>query len=81
VALTGNVGTGKTLLIRCLLRILKDSDIACAYVFNSRLSTLDFLGYVATEFGLVASGKTKGEVLQDLRKFLVARHQRKLTTM
>src|SRR5256886_11527914 len=66
VALTGDVGTGKTLLIRCLLRMLKDSEIACAYVFNSRLSTLDFLHYVATEFGLAVSGKTKGEVLQDL---------------
>jgi general secretion pathway protein A len=81
VALTGDVGTGKTLLIRCVLRMLKDSDIARAYVFNSRLSTLEFLHYVATEFGLAASGKTKGEVLQDLRKGLVARHQRKLTTM
>ena len=81
VALTGDVGTGKTLLTRCLLRMLEDSDIACARVFNSRLSTLEFLHYVATEFGLVASGKTKGEVLQDLRKCLLARHQRKLTTM
>ena len=81
VALTGDVGTGKTLLIRCLLRMLKDNDTACAYVFNSRLSTLEFLHYVATEFGLAVSGKTKGEVLQDLRKYLLARHQRKLTTM
>ena len=81
LALTGDVGTGKTLLVRCLLRMLKDSDFACAYVFNSRLSTLEFLHYVATEFSLTASGKTKGEVLQDLRKYLIARHQRKLTNM
>jgi len=81
VALTGDVGTGKTLLIRCLLRMLKDSEIACAYVFNSRLSTLDFLHYVATEFGLAVSGKTKGEVLQDLRKHLIERHQKNLTNM
>ena len=81
VALTGDVGTGKTLLIRCLLRMLKDSEIACAYVFNSRLSTLDFLHYVATEFGLAVSGKTKGEILQDLRKHLIERHQKNLTNM
>jgi len=81
VVLTGDVGTGKTLLIRCLLRMLKDSEIACAYVFNSRLSTLDFLHYVATEFGLAVSGKTKGEVLQDLRKHLIERHQKNLTNM
>src|SRR5205807_4511677 len=81
VALTGDVGTGKTLLIRCLLRMLKDSEIACAYVFHSRLSTLEYLHYVATEFGLAVSGKTKGEVLQDLRKSLLSRHHRKLTTL
>ena len=81
VALTGDVGTGKTLLIRCLLRMLKDSEIACAYVFNSRLSTLDFLHYLAAEFGIAASGKTKGEVLQDLRKHLIARHRKTLTNM
>src|SRR5437762_13506780 len=61
--------------------MLKDSEIACAYVFNSRLSTLDFLHYVATEFGLAVSGKTKGEVLQDLRKHLIERHQKNLTNM
>ena len=81
VTLTGDVGTGKTLLIRCLLRMLRDSDIACAYVFNSRLSTLEFLHYVASEFGLAASGKTKGEVLQDLRKYLITRHEKKLINM
>jgi general secretion pathway protein A len=81
VALTGNVGTGKTLVIHCLLRMLKDTDIACAHVFNSRLSTQDFLNYVATEFGLTPSGKTKAEVLQDLRKCLLARHHKKLTNM
>src|SRR5256884_7695268 len=81
LALTGDVGTGKTLLVRCLLRMLKDTDIACPYVLNGRLSTLEFLHYVAAEFGLAVSGKTKGEVLQDLRKYLLARHQRKLTTM
>jgi type II secretory pathway predicted ATPase ExeA len=81
VALTGDVGTGKTLLIRCLLRMVKDSDIACALVFNSRLSTLEFLHYVAAEFGLAPSGRNKGEILLDLRKFLFARHEKKLATM
>jgi general secretion pathway protein A len=38
VVLTGEVGTGKTLLVRCLLHLFKGNDFACAYVFNSRLS-------------------------------------------
>ncbi|MGH9604651.1 MAG: AAA family ATPase, partial [Terracidiphilus sp.] len=42
VVVTGEVGTGKTLLLRCLLGLLKDSkDIAYAYVFNGRLSSTE----------------------------------------
>ena len=81
VVLTGEVGTGKTLLVRCLLLLLKSSNVAYAYVFNSRLSSLDFLQYIAGDFGLAASGKTKSELLLELGSFLVARHQKKLTTV
>src|ERR1700747_1544667 len=79
--LTGEAGTGKTLLICCLLRLLKHSDIGYAYVFNSRLSSLEFLQYVAADFGLDAWGKTKGQVLHELSKYIVARHQQRLTTV
>src|ERR1700739_2375160 len=68
--LTGEAGTGKTLLISCLLRLLKDTDTAYAYVFNSRLSSLEFLQYVAADFGLDAWGKTKGQVLHELSKYI-----------
>lgn len=81
VVLTGEVGTGKTLLIRCLLQLCKGTDIASAYIFNSRLSTLEFLQYAATDFGLSATGKTKGELLHELNRFLLVRHQKQLTTM
>ena len=81
VVLTGEVGTGKTLLVRCLLQLLKSSDVAFAYVFNSRLSALEFLQYVTVDFGLVAAGKNKSELLLQLGSFLVARHQRSLTTL
>jgi general secretion pathway protein A len=79
--LTGEAGTGKTLLIGCLLRLLKHSDIAYAYVFNSRFSSLEFLQYLAADFGLDAWGKTKGQVLHELSKYIVARHQQGLTTV
>jgi general secretion pathway protein A len=79
--LTGEAGTGKTLLIGCLLRLFAHSDIAFAYVFNSRLSSLEFLQYVSADFGLAAWGKAKGEVLHELSKYIVARHQKQLTTV
>ena len=82
VVVTGEVGTGKTLLLRCLLRLLKESkDIAYAYLFNSRLSPAEFLQYILSDFGLPASGKNKSELLLDLGQFLVSRGSKGLTTV
>lgn len=82
VVVTGEVGTGKTLLLRCLLRLLKDSrDISYAYLFNSRLSATEFLQYILSDFGLPASGKNKGELLLTLGQFLLSRGSKRLTTV
>ena len=63
VVMTGEVGTGKTLLVRWLLQLLKGTNVAYAYVFNSRLSSLEFLQFLAGDFGLDTSGKTKSDLL------------------
>jgi general secretion pathway protein A len=82
VVVTGEVGTGKTLLLRCLLKLLKESkDVAYAYVFNGRLSPTEFLQYILSDLGLATSGKNKSELLLDLGQFLVARGAKKLTTV
>src|SRR6202453_326786 len=70
VVLTGEVGTGKTLLLRCLLGLLKESkELTYAYLFNSRLSPTEFLQYILSDFGLPVSGKNKCELLLDLSNF------------
>jgi general secretion pathway protein A len=82
VVVTGEVGTGKTLLLRCLLRLLKESkEVAYAYLFNSRLSPTEFLQYILSDFGLPASGKNKSELLLDLSHFVVTRGAKKMTTV
>lgn len=82
VVLTGEVGTGKTLLLRCLLQSLKQSDdVKYAYVFNGRLSPLEFLQYIAGDLGLPATGKNKSELLQQLANYVVSRGEKKLTTV
>ncbi len=82
VVVTGEVGTGKTLLLRCLLRLLENSkDVAYAYLFNSRLSPTDFLQYVLSDFGMPASGRNKCELLLDLSNFLVERGSKQMTTV
>src|SRR5580704_12820409 len=82
VVLTGEVGTGKTLLLRCLLQSLKQSDdVKYAYVFNGRLSPLEFLQYIAGDLGLPAAGKNKSELLLQLASYVVSRGEKKLTTV
>jgi general secretion pathway protein A len=81
VVMTGEVGTGKTLLVRWLLKLLKGTNVAYAYVFNSRLSSFEFLQFIAGDFGLATSGKTKSDLLLEFGKFLITRHQQKLTTV
>ena len=82
IVVTGEVGTGKSLLLRCLLRLLRASkDVAYAYLFNSRLTPTEFLQYTVSDFGLPSSGKNKGELLLDLGQFLISRGSKKLTTV
>src|SRR5579864_445024 len=81
VVLTGEVGTGKTVLVRCLLQLLNHTQFAYAYVFNPRLSSMEFLQYVAGDFRLPTSGKSKSELLLDLSSYTIARHQKDLTTV
>jgi general secretion pathway protein A len=82
VVVTGEVGTGKTLLLRCLLRLLEESkDIAYAYIFNGRLSSTEFLQYILSDYGLSVSNRNKGELLIDLGHFLVSRDLKQMTTV
>jgi type II secretory pathway predicted ATPase ExeA len=81
VVMTGEVGTGKTLLVRCLLEVLNRANVAYAYVFNPRLSPVEFLQYIAGDFGLATVGKNKSELLLDLSNYVISRHQKSLTTV
>jgi type II secretory pathway predicted ATPase ExeA len=82
VVLTGEVGTGKTLLLRCLLGLLKGSrDVAYAYLFNGRLTATEFLQYILADFEIPTAGKAKSELLLDLGRFLASRGAKKMTTV
>ncbi len=82
VVLTGEVGTGKTLLLRCLLQSLKQNgDVAYAYVFNGRLSPVEFLQYIVSDLGLPSTSKNKGELLLQIAHYVISRSQKNLTTV
>lgn len=82
VVVTGEVGTGKTLLLRCLLRLLEESrDVSYAYLFHNSLTPNEFLQYILLDFGLPATGKNKTEMLFELSQYLIGRNSRQLTTV
>jgi general secretion pathway protein A len=82
VVVTGEVGTGKTLLLRCLLRLLEESrDVAYAYLFHNSLTPNEFLQYILLDFGLPATGKNKAEMLFELSQFLISRNAKQMTTV
>src|SRR5262245_2571955 len=70
VVITGEIGTGKTTLLRTLLRDL-EADTLVGYIFNPALSDLELLQTVNSEFSLPAASTSKKELVEELNRFLV----------
>jgi general secretion pathway protein A len=81
IVVTGEVGTGKTLLVRCLLELLRQRNIASANVFNPCLSPLEFLRYIVGDFGIKTANQDKGSLLLELNNYLIARFRKNVTTV
>jgi general secretion pathway protein A len=71
--LTGEVGTGKTTLLRCALGSLGQRRVSTSFVFNPLLDPLDFLEFVLTDFGLTPTSRTKSGMLLQLNRWLIER--------
>lgn len=80
MVLTGEVGTGKTLILRCLLDLLAKESVSHAYVFNSLLSSREFLAYVAEDLGVARANASKSDLLLKLNWHLMDRYRQGLTT-
>lgn len=82
MVLSGEVGTGKTLMVRCLLELLRTRGVASANVFNPRLRPKEFLHYVIGDLGMnPASAENKGTLLLQLYNYLIARQRTNQTTV
>jgi len=73
VAITGEVGTGKTTLLHALLNGL-DASTRTAFVFNTALTAKGLFRMMAADFGIKTSARTKTELLLDLHKFLLRQY-------
>jgi general secretion pathway protein A len=79
VVVTGEVGTGKTTILRWMMQRL-DRTVLVAYVFNPRLTVPEFYQHITTLFD-VKEWETKSELLIALGRTLESRHARGLRTV
>ena len=73
VKVTGEVGSGKTMLCRMLLERLPE-EVETLYLANPSLSRHEILGAIADELGIPAEGKATHSLTRALQDALIARH-------
>ena len=71
IELTGEVGTGKTTLLRTFLNRLDAEGHRTALIFNPCLSSLELLSCINREFGITWQSDSRAELLQALNSFLL----------
>src|SRR5438874_8776676 len=74
VCITGDVGTGKTTLLRAFLAEL-GPEVAAAYIFSPALSTLELLQRLNREFGLPGTSSSQMELVDALNAHLLAQRE------
>jgi len=80
ILMTGDVGTGKTLLINCLLNEI-GNKIYVATVFDPRLEPLDFYNYISAEFNLNRVFDSKGEFLIEFKRYLIDAYRQRIKVL
>jgi len=75
ILLTGEVGTGKTTLLNCLLGWLRGQPASTALIFNSRLDVSHLFDYILAEFEIPCPSREKSEVLLRLNQWLLDRYR------
>ncbi|HEU5319507.1 MAG TPA: AAA family ATPase [Methylomirabilota bacterium] len=78
IVLTGEIGTGKTTLLRTLLERL-DASTHVAYVHNSALDIDGLLEYVLQDWGVKSAAATHAQRLFELNEFLIEQHRQGLS--
>ncbi len=74
IVVTGDVGTGKSTLVRTLFGSLEGKDdVVAAELINTQLDATDILRMVAATFGLAHKEVEKTSLLKNLENFFTAR--------
>lgn len=71
IELTGEIGTGKTTVLRTLLGQLQDDSYCTALIFSPSLTGVELLRSINSEFGLDSKSEHANELLAELNRFLL----------
>jgi general secretion pathway protein A len=71
IMLTGEVGTGKTTLIRHFLNTHGDGKIHSSLILNPKVEPLELLKLINHDFGIEAGGSTYKELMDSLNAFVL----------
>lgn len=72
IVVTGEIGSGKTTLVRTLLEGLDSREVVAAQVVNTQLDSYDLLYAICTAFGVQVPGPSKAQMLATLEAFFTA---------
>ncbi len=76
IVVTGDVGTGKSTLVRTLFASLEGKDdVVAAELINTQLDSTDILRMVAAAFGLAHKDNKKSSLLKNLENFFRSRNR------
>jgi len=75
ITLTGEVGTGKTTLINRLLDWLHHRRARTAFLFNSRMNSIQLFDFILAEFDIPCESKSKSQQLLKLNHWLLERYR------
>lgn len=73
IVITGDIGTGKTMLVNTLFDDLSKENVVAAQLVTTQLEAEDTLRMVAASFGLAHEGLDKATILKNLETFMTSR--------
>jgi putative secretion ATPase (PEP-CTERM system associated) len=76
ILMTGEVGSGKTTIVRDLIKNL-NGNVTLSNVFNTKVTSDQMIALINEDFGLDVSGKEKIGMLRELNDFLIDQHAKR----
>src|SRR6516162_9646896 len=74
LVLTGEAGTGKTILLHQILDWLHRRGRSSAYLFHTQLEPMGLLRFIQSDFGVRCQSKSKSDLVKSLHTWLLQRY-------